>query len=120
MASSTWIVTTSPMTRLAEIGPDPTGITCRTRHSSAKGTSASRGGATRREGTVAIPTSSTSLSSGGSPALVRLIASAWRSVAALMTNSPSCSMFTSVSFFFPSRESVGEITTTGGLAPKAL
>src|SRR5205823_6386761 len=52
--------------------------------------------------------------------LVRFTRAASGAVAALRTNSPSDSRLISVSFFVPSRRSVGEKTTTGGLAPKAL
>ena len=37
-----------------------------------------------------------------------------------MTNSPTASRLSNVSFLEPSRRRVGEKTTTGGLAPKAL
>ena len=49
-----------------------------------------------------------------------LIFSASDATAAWTTNSPVASTLSSVSFFDPSRRLVGEKTTTGGLAPKAL
>ena len=45
-ASSTWIISTSPMTRFAAIGPSPIGMICRTWHSMRTGDSTSRGGFT--------------------------------------------------------------------------
>jgi hypothetical protein len=69
---------------------------------------------------VARPACDTSLSSGGSSALVAFTAAACGEVAALTTNSGTRSRFSSVSFFERSRRRVGENTTTGGLPLNAL
>src|SRR5436190_869083 len=91
-----------------------------TLHSRANGDSATRGVAIDLDGAVCNSASVTSLCSLAISLDVRLTFSASEATAALMTNSPVASTLRSVSFFVASRRSVGEKTTTGGLAPKAL
>src|SRR3954470_17813258 len=108
------------MTRFPAIGPDPTVTICRTLHSIATGDSTSRGGFTLTDGVVCSPTYSTSLWPRGSSADDWLTWTASEAVAVWITNSPVASTLSKVSFLDPSRRLVGEKTTTGGLAPKAL
>src|SRR5262245_21524835 len=84
------------------------------------GDCAIRGGLTLADGTAVKPVSANSLSSCGSSFDERLTLSASDSTAAFTTNSPVDSMFRSVSFLVPSCRSVGENTTTGGLALNVL
>jgi hypothetical protein len=63
-------------------------MTCNTRHSSAAGLAATRGGETSRLGALAMPASSNSSTSGPTLAEVAFIASARASLTRLNTNSP--------------------------------